>query len=84
MTEYFCFTDVVDDLYNMVAELTGERTPMISDEHYKIIMKNADKLNSSIIYDRDFSYNYFGFKVRMIFKGDNIKKYLKFLVLLQI
>lgn len=35
---------------------------MISDFHYKIIMENADLLNSSIIYDRDFGYNYFGFK----------------------
>lgn len=36
---------------------------MISDYHHAIIMKNADQLNSSIIYDRDLSYNYFGFKV---------------------
>jgi ribonucleoside-diphosphate reductase subunit M1 len=25
-------------------------------------MENADRLNSAIIYDRDYSYNYFGFK----------------------
>lgn len=35
---------------------------MISDQHYKIIMNNAEILNSHIIYDRDFNYNYFGFK----------------------
>lgn len=35
---------------------------MISDNVYNIVMKNADRLNSAIIYDRDFSYNYFGFK----------------------
>lgn len=35
---------------------------MIAEKHYKIIMDNADQLNSCIIYDRDFSYNYFGFK----------------------
>lgn len=35
---------------------------MISKEHHTIIMQNADRLNSVIIYDRDFSYNYFGFK----------------------
>lgn len=38
------------------------KTPAISDFHHKIIMENADRLNSAIIYDRDFSYNYFGFK----------------------
>lgn len=36
---------------------------MIADYHYDVIMKNADRLNSAIIYDRDFNYNYFGFKV---------------------
>jgi ribonucleoside-diphosphate reductase subunit M1 len=56
------FSDVVDDLYKYVSNKTGRRTQMISDEHHAIIMKNADRLNSCIIYDRDFSYNYFGFK----------------------
>ncbi|KAL1139882.1 hypothetical protein AAG570_006859 [Ranatra chinensis] len=56
------FSDVIDDLYKMVRGKTGEPMPMISESHYKIIMDNADRLNSSIIYDRDFNYNYFGFK----------------------
>lgn len=43
-------------------ETNGRKTPMISDHIYEIIMKNADRLNSAIIYDRDFNYNYFGFK----------------------
>jgi ribonucleoside-diphosphate reductase subunit M1 len=54
------FSEVMDDLYNMENEFTKERTPMISDQHHKIIMENADRLNSAIIYDRDFGYNYFG------------------------
>merc|ERR1712226_1835969 len=54
------FTEVVQDLRNIVSH---ERpAPMISDFHYNIIMKNADRLNSAVIYDRDFSYQYFGFK----------------------
>ncbi|KAL3266470.1 hypothetical protein HHI36_010640 [Cryptolaemus montrouzieri] len=56
------FSDVIEDLYNMVNEKTNRKTPMISDFHYKVIMKNADRLNSSINYERDFNYNYFGFK----------------------
>jgi len=56
------FSEVIEDLYNMTSEHTGLRTPMISDEHYQIIMDNADMLNSHIIYDRDYTYNYFGFK----------------------
>lgn len=56
------FSDVVEDLYNMVNERTRLRSPMISERTYKIVMDNADVFNSAIIYDRDFSYNYFGFK----------------------
>lgn len=55
--------EVIDDLYNMVNKSTKKRTPMISDYHHDLIMKNADRLNSAIIYDRDFNFNYFGFKV---------------------
>ncbi|XP_068241914.1 ribonucleoside-diphosphate reductase large subunit [Palaemon carinicauda] len=56
------FSEVMDDLYNMTNKKTGKKMPMISDKHHKIIMDHADKLNSAIIYDRDFSYQYFGFK----------------------
>lgn len=57
------FKEVIDDLYKMVDKKTMKSTPMISEFHHDIIMKNADKLNSAIIYDRDFNFNYFGFKV---------------------
>ncbi|XP_047119412.1 ribonucleoside-diphosphate reductase large subunit [Schistocerca piceifrons] len=56
------FSDVMDDLYNMVNPVTKRKSPLISEFHHTVIMKNADRLNSAIIYDRDFSYNYFGFK----------------------
>lgn len=56
------FSDVMDDLYNITNEYTKKWSPMISEFHHKIIMDNADHINSAIIYDRDFSYNYFGFK----------------------
>ncbi|XP_046448198.1 ribonucleoside-diphosphate reductase large subunit-like [Daphnia pulex] len=56
------FSEVVDDLYNMKNKITKKPTPMISDFHYGIITKHSDKLNSAIIYDRDFNFNYFGFK----------------------
>lgn len=56
------FSEVMEDLYNMIDNKTGNRMPMLSEHYYKIIMNHADKLNSAIIYDRDFSYNYFGFK----------------------
>ncbi|KAL0880835.1 hypothetical protein ABMA27_002019 [Loxostege sticticalis] len=56
------FSDVMTDLYNIVNPHTKKRSPMISDFHYEIIMKNKERLDSAIVYDRDFKYNYFGFK----------------------
>jgi len=56
------FSSVIEDLYSWVNPKTNMRSSMISDQIYKIIMANAERLNSSIIYDRDFNYNFFGFK----------------------
>jgi len=35
---------------------------LLADDVYEIIMENRDILDSNIIYDRDFKYDYFGFK----------------------
>jgi len=56
------FSETMDDLYTYVNPRTGKKAPLLSDEVYKIIQKNADKLDSSIIYNRDFGYDFFGFK----------------------
>ncbi|KAM3837456.1 ribonucleoside-diphosphate reductase large subunit [Vipera latastei] len=56
------FSDVMEDLYNYVNPHNGKHSPMISKETLDIVQANKDRLNSVIIYDRDFSYNYFGFK----------------------
>ncbi|KAF2358660.1 Ribonucleotide reductase class I alpha subunit [Trinorchestia longiramus] len=56
------FSEVMDDLRQMSNPKTGLHQPMVSEYHHEIIMRNAEMLNSAIIYDRDFSYNYFGFK----------------------
>ncbi|KAI8081523.1 ribonucleoside-diphosphate reductase large chain [Halteromyces radiatus] len=56
------FSQVVEDLYTYVNPKTNKLSPMISEKTYQIVMKNADRLNSAIIYDRDFGYNFFGFK----------------------
>ena len=56
------FSDVVTDLFSMTCPKTGKKIPMISEKHYKIIQDNKDRLDSAIVYDRDFEYQYFGFK----------------------
>ena len=52
----------MSDLYTYVNPRTGKDAPLLSDEVYKVIMDNADDLDSTIIYNRDFGYDYFGFK----------------------
>jgi len=56
------FSDTVTDLYEYIDPKTNEKAPLISDEIYKVVKKNADVLDSTIIYDRDFRYDFFGFK----------------------
>jgi len=56
------FTSVMTDLFEYVNPRTGKKAPLLSKEVYKVIMDNADELDSTIIYNRDFGYDYFGFK----------------------
>ena len=56
------FSETMNDLYNYVNPRTEQAAPLISDEVHDIIQANADFLDSTIIYNRDFGYDYFGFK----------------------
>ena len=56
------FSSTMKRLYTYVNPKTGENASLLSKEVYGVINKNAALLDSSIIYDRDFSYDYFGFK----------------------
>jgi len=56
------FSEVMEDLYRYVNPRTGKKAPLLSDEVYNVIQENKEKLDSTIIYNRDFGYDYFGFK----------------------
>lgn len=56
------FSAVISDLYHYINPKTRKPAPMISEETYKTVMDHADEFNSAIVYDRDFNYQYFGFK----------------------
>ncbi|PSK34659.1 ribonucleoside-diphosphate reductase large chain 1 [Candidozyma pseudohaemuli] len=56
------FSQVAKILWEYVNPKTDLHSPMISKETYDIICENENELNSAIVYDRDFNYNYFGFK----------------------
>src|SRR4051812_42645561 len=56
------FSKTMEALYNYIDPKTGKKAPLLADDVYEIIAKNAQELDSTIIYDRDFGYDYFGFK----------------------
>ena len=56
------FSKTAQLLYEYTDPITQTHAPLISEEIYKIIRKNADELDSSLIYDRDYNFDYFGFK----------------------
>lgn len=47
----------------MTNERNQSRMAIISDFHFNVVMKHADRLNSAIKHERDSTYSYFGFKV---------------------
>ena len=56
------FSETVEDLYRYVNPRTGQEAPLIADDVYEVIKKHSERLDSTIIYQRDFNYDYFGFK----------------------
>jgi len=56
------FSNTMKRLYTYVDPKNGQNAPLISKETWKVIKDNAAELDDAIIYDRDFSYDYFGFK----------------------
>lgn len=56
------FSKNIQAMYDYVNPKTGEKAPLIGEETYQAVMANADRLDSAIIYDRDFGYDYFGFR----------------------
>ena len=56
------FSNTMKRLYTYIDAKTGENAPLLSKETYEFIRNHAAQLDSTIIYDRDYGYDYFGFK----------------------
>ncbi len=56
------FSATMKRLYTYVDSKTGENASLISKEVYEVIRQHASLFDSTIIYDRDYSYDYFGYK----------------------
>ena len=56
------FSATMKKMYLYVDKSNGKEAPLIADDVWDIIHENAEVLDSTIIYDRDFGFDYFGFK----------------------
>jgi ribonucleoside-diphosphate reductase alpha subunit len=56
------FSKTMKDLYHYIDPKTGEKAGLIGETTFKIIQAHAAKFDSAIIFDRDFEFDYFGFK----------------------
>jgi ribonucleoside-diphosphate reductase alpha subunit len=56
------FSNTMKRLYTYVDPKTGQNASLISKETWKVVKDNAAELDEAILYDRDFGYDYFGFK----------------------
>ena len=56
------FSETMNEMYHYVNPRTNQEAPLLSEEVHNVIQENAELLNSHIIYNRDFNYDYFGFK----------------------
>ena len=56
------FSETISDLYHYLDPKTGDNASLIAEDVYNIIKENAEYLDGQIIYDRDYKYDYFGYK----------------------
>ncbi|NNE14241.1 MAG: ribonucleoside-diphosphate reductase subunit alpha [Saprospiraceae bacterium] len=56
------FSKTMRELYEYVDPKTGDKAGLIAEKYLKIIEQHANRIDSAIIYDRDYSFDYFGFK----------------------
>lgn len=56
------FLEVATRLYTQLKDKIGRPAPMLSDDVYEVIRDNAELIQSKLDFERDFNYDYFGFK----------------------
>jgi ribonucleoside-diphosphate reductase alpha chain len=56
------FSETMRRLHEYIDPKTGKDASLLANDVWQIIEENAELLDSTIIYDRDFGFDYFGFK----------------------
>ena len=55
------YSEVIQQLWDN-KDVLGEHKPLINERLYKMVMTNKEKINATLDYEYDFTYDYFGFK----------------------
>ena len=56
------FAQTMQQLFDNTDANTGKHSPIVTPDLLNTVKQHADLLDSAIIYDRDFNFDYFGFK----------------------
>tara|TARA_A100001037_G_scaffold250323_1_gene233314 strand:+ start:282 stop:2708 length:2427 start_codon:yes stop_codon:yes gene_type:complete len=56
------FSKTMKKMYEHTNHRNGKWSPLLAEDVYEIITENAERFDAEIVYDRDFDYDYFGFK----------------------
>ncbi|TGK82259.1 ribonucleoside-diphosphate reductase subunit alpha [Leptospira noumeaensis] len=56
------FSETMERLYSYIDPKTKKVMPLIAEDVWEIVKQHSELLDSSIIYDRDFGFDYFGFR----------------------
>lgn len=56
------FAETVEKLYGYVLPKNGQPAPLIAKDVFDYVIANRDTLDAVVDYERDFTYDYFGFK----------------------
>jgi ribonucleoside-diphosphate reductase alpha chain len=56
------FSETMRRLHGYIDLKAGKNASLIADDVWEVVKENAELLDSTIIYDRDFGFDYFGFK----------------------
>ncbi len=56
------FSETAALMYDYIDTKTNAPAPLLADDVYEVIKENADVLDAAIIYERDYHFDFFGFK----------------------
>ena len=56
------FSQCIKELHSFVEPRTGKQSSLIDTQLYKFVLENREAIDSAIVMDRDFDFDYFGIK----------------------